>query len=98
MTDPVLLAWPFTVRIGLDGPFVLLAHLRRGSPVVQVSQTVRVGDPVAQGGNSGNSTEPHVHVQVSDRLDWADARGVPLAFVGRDGSVRLPRNGEIVGA
>ena len=27
-------------------------------------------------GNSGNSTEPHVHVQVSDRIDWDRAKVV----------------------
>ena len=40
--------------------------------------------------NSGNSTEPHVHVQVTDSTDWQRARGVPLAFRGRDGTVWVP--------
>ena len=38
------------------------------------------GQPLGSCGNSGNSTQPHVHVQVTDTLDFATARGVPMAF------------------
>jgi murein DD-endopeptidase MepM/ murein hydrolase activator NlpD len=38
------------------------------------------GQPLGSCGNSGNSTQPHVHVQVMDGLDVATARGVPMAF------------------
>ena len=62
------------------GAFVALAHLRTGSIRVAVGQAVSAGQPVAECGNSGNSTQPHVHVQVMDSLDLAVARGVPMAF------------------
>src|SRR5690606_3865299 len=52
------------------GHVVLLAHLRRGSLRVHPGRRVSAGDVVGECGNSGNSTEPHVHVQVSDRVDW----------------------------
>jgi murein DD-endopeptidase MepM/ murein hydrolase activator NlpD len=39
-----------------------------------------VGAPVGACGNSGNSTEPHVHLQVTDSLAWESAVGLPLAF------------------
>lgn len=68
------------VAVSEQGPFVLLAHLRRHSVQVTVGQTVRRGDAVGACGNSGNSTEPHVHVQVTDSLDWSRAQGLPLAF------------------
>ena len=38
------------------------------------------GQHVADCGNSGNATQPHVHVQVMDHQDPAVARGLPLAF------------------
>ena len=84
------------IAVADGGPFVLLAHLRQGSALVGVGDTVRVGQPVGECGNSGNSTEPHIHVQVSDALAGVGARGVPLAFRGDDGAVRVPGEGEIV--
>ena len=84
------------IAIGANGPFVLLAHLQRGSVQVQPGQLVSVGDPVARCGNSGNSTEPHVHLQVTDTTDWANAHGLPFAFRGENGPAWLPTNSEIV--
>lgn len=84
------------IAVSAAGPFVLLAHLQRGSVQVEPGQRVRVGDPVGRCGNSGNSTEPHVHLQVSDSTDWTRARGLPFRFRRGDGSAWLPANGEIV--
>lgn len=74
-----------------DGPVVALCHLQRGSVEVRVGQRVQAGETLGRCGNSGNSTEPHVHVQAMDRLDVAHASAVPITFAGH-----LPRNGEIV--
>jgi murein DD-endopeptidase MepM/ murein hydrolase activator NlpD len=74
-------------------PAVLVArcHLRRGSITVTTGQSVTTGQPVGGCGNSGNSTEPHLHVQAVDRPDLTTARGLPIVF--GDG---LPRNGQVV--
>jgi len=84
------------IAIGSDGPFVLLAHLQHGSVHVQPGEPVTVGVPVARCGNSGNSTEPHLHLQVSDSTDWTSARGLPFAFGRKDGSAWVPANSKIV--
>lgn len=68
------------VALEPGGPFVLLAHLRRGSTRVQPGQYVSSGDQLAECGNSGNSTQPHVHVQVTDSIHWPTATGLPIAF------------------
>jgi len=60
--------------------FVALVHLRAGSVRVTVGEEVTTGQPLAECGNSGNSTQPHVHVQVMDRADVATAQGIPIAF------------------
>ena len=60
--------------------FVALVHLRAGSIGVVIGQEVATGQPVANCGNSGNSTQPHVHVQVMDSPDLSIARGIPMAF------------------
>lgn len=68
------------LALGPGGPFVLLAHLRRGSLRVQAGQSVRSGEQLGECGNSGNSTQPHVHVQVTDSTHWPTAQGLPMAF------------------
>ena len=62
-----------------DGRFVLLAHLRSGSVTVAEGDRVRAGQPIAAVGNSGNSTEPHLHLQVQTGPDLLDRDG---RFVG----------------
>jgi hypothetical protein len=68
------------LALGTGGPFVLMAHLRRGSLCVRPGEAVRSGDRLGECGNSGNSTQPHVHVQVTDSTHWPTAKGLPLAF------------------
>jgi murein DD-endopeptidase MepM/ murein hydrolase activator NlpD len=60
--------------------YIALVHLRAGSLRVGVGDAVTAGHPVAECGNSGNSTQPHVHVQVMDSLDLSVARGLPMVF------------------
>ena len=76
-----------------DGPVVAVCHLQRGSVRVRLGQGVRVGEVLGRCGNSGNSTEPHVHLQALDQADAGHARPVPITFGGR-----LPRNGQVVEA
>jgi hypothetical protein len=89
------------------GAYVLLAHLRGQSLRVGVGDPVAAGQELAECGNSGNSTQPHVHLQVMDGPDPATARGLPMAFLAyrcrprRAGPARqveqgLPDDGDIV--
>jgi hypothetical protein len=68
------------LAIGGGGAFVALVHLRAGSVRVTVGDEVTAGQPLGECGNSGNSTQPHVHVQIMDGPDPARARGLPVAF------------------
>ena len=63
-----------------SGTFLALVHLRAGSLSVAAGDRVVTGQPIAACGNSGNSTQPHLHVQVMDSPDLSVAQGVPLAF------------------
>lgn len=65
-----------------DRTYVALVHLRAGSIGVDVGDRVLAGQQLAECGSSGNSTQPHLHVQVMDSLDLSVARGVPVTFRG----------------
>ncbi|MEV7089373.1 M23 family metallopeptidase [Streptomyces sp. NPDC093085] len=59
---------------------VALAHFRCGSLRVSVGQRVDAGQVLGECGNSGNSTQPHIHMQAMDRTDLSSAQGLPLLF------------------
>lgn len=77
-----------------DGNYALLAHLRRDSITVRTGQQVRAGDLVAACGNSGNSSEPHLHLQVMEHRRPMVAAGVPICFTDPGGApIAVPGNG-----
>lgn len=60
--------------------YVLFAHLRAGSIRVRLHQHVTARDVIAQVGNSGQTTAPHLHFQVMDENSPLAAEGVPYLF------------------
>ncbi|GAA1271769.1 hypothetical protein GCM10009609_38620 [Pseudonocardia aurantiaca] len=62
------------------GGYVVLAHLRAGSIRVGVGESVESGQELGACGNSGNSTQPHLHIQIMDSADAFAARGLPMSF------------------
>ncbi|KAA9149956.1 M23 family metallopeptidase [Microbacterium lushaniae] len=73
------------------GVVVAVCHLRRGSVAAARGARVIGGEQVGECGNSGNSTEPHVHVQAMDGTDPSSATALPITFGGR-----LPAGGAVV--
>lgn len=59
---------------------VELAHFMQDSVSVATGDRVAVGDPLGRVGNSGNTTEPHLHVHA---VDPGTGLGVPMTFDGR---------------
>ncbi|MEU3883464.1 M23 family metallopeptidase [Streptomyces californicus] len=72
------------------GTYAVYAHLRRGSLRVRAGDRVRAGQGIGRVGNSGNTTEPHLHFHLMDGPDPDAARGVPFTWRG----VGVPANGE----
>ncbi|MFH9611537.1 M23 family metallopeptidase [Streptomyces sp. NPDC017448] len=72
------------------GVYAVYAHARRGSLRVKPGDRVRAGQEIGRVGNSGNTTEPHLHFHLMDGPDPDDARGVPFMWRG----VGVPADGE----
>jgi murein DD-endopeptidase MepM/ murein hydrolase activator NlpD len=62
------------------GRHVLLAHLARGTVAVRAGDRVRAGAFLGRVGNSGNASEPHLHIHVQDAPRLFTGTGQPLAF------------------
>ncbi|MFJ7082535.1 M23 family metallopeptidase [Streptomyces griseus] len=73
-----------------DSTYAVYAHLQRGSLRVRPGDRVRAGQRLGSVGNSGNTTEPHLHFHLMDGPDPDSARGVPFTWRG----VGVPANGE----
>jgi Peptidase family M23 len=43
---------------------ILLGHFRKGSVRVRAGQPLKTGDAIAEVGNSGNTSEPHLHIHA----------------------------------
>ncbi|MGW0794830.1 M23 family metallopeptidase [Streptomyces sp. NPDC002692] len=68
------------VFIDTGAEIVKLAHLRRGTVTVSAGDLVRAGQVLGEVGNSGNSTEPHLHIHAE-----RDGLGLDLEFTGITG-------------
>jgi hypothetical protein len=84
-----------------ENEYITLAHLKEASILVNEGQHVRQGDILGLCGNSGHSTEPHLHFQLQNSPDLLSGHGAPSYFkrIKVDGQVRSdysPKKGEKV--
>ncbi len=65
---------------------VLLAHMKNGSISVKQGDSVIAGDPIGLIGNSGNTTEPHLHIHArtgGDLESIISGTAVPILYDNR---------------
>ena len=60
--------------------YSVIAHILQNSFSVTVGDKVRRGQSIAKCGNSGNTSEPHVHFQLQDGKSFFLSSGLPIAF------------------
>lgn len=72
-----------------DGTFAAYAHVRRGTAAVREGDRVAAGQVLAEVGNTGNSSMPHLHVQLMDRARTDAASGIPMRWRGIEPTGRL---------
>jgi murein DD-endopeptidase MepM/ murein hydrolase activator NlpD len=63
-----------------NGEYALLAHLRQGSVKVKAGDKVKTGDELGRCGNSGNTSEPHLHFHLQDAPSFGNGEGLPAFF------------------
>jgi len=83
------------------GTYLLLNHLLKGSVDLKVGDLVQVGDYLGQVGNSGTTSEPHLHIhhQVEHPNDVVFptlAQGLPLYFYDHEGQAYMPVRGQVL--
>ena len=61
--------------------FLFIAHLQPGSIVVKAGDRVVAGQLLGRVGNSGFSSEPHVHLHLQDTARRHLAESIPFSFV-----------------
>jgi biotin carboxyl carrier protein len=76
------------VDIG-GGRFAFYAHLQPGSPRVKVGDHVTTGQVLGLVGNTGNSSEPHLHFDICDASSMLACEGLPYAFASFDITSRM---------
>ncbi|MGG0289903.1 M23 family metallopeptidase [Bacillus pacificus] len=87
------------LRLDETGTFLILAHLKKGSINVREGQHVSEGEFLAQVGNSGSSSEPHLHIhhqrQDPSKVSMFLAEGLPLYFQTEKGAM-MPERGTYI--
>lgn len=86
-----------------NGEFFFSAHFKKGSVTVRPGDALKAGDLLGLTGNSGNSSEPHVHYHLQDTANLGKSRGLPAFFMdytadGRPVSRGEPVKGQIIEA
>lgn len=79
-----------------NGEFSFLCHFRQGTVAVKKGDPVKGGDLLGRCGNSGNSSEPHLHYHLQDSADFGQGRGLPAAFRAYLADGKLEERGEPV--
>jgi len=92
-----------------ENAYLLIAHMQPGSVTVEVGDTVEAGQMIGRVGNSGNTSEPHIHVHLQDQPElftfdeagrvtgFTDAVGLPLNFSNYLANGEFVESGEPVG-
>ena len=62
------------------GRYAMYAHLRPHSITVKPGDRVHAGQIIGHVGNTGSSTEPHLHFQLCDAPSFVASNGIPFAI------------------
>lgn len=102
LTNPGMPAGNYILIKHCDGEFSKLCHFKLGSVAVNTGDLVKAGQKLGECGNSGNTSQPHLHYHLQDSevharfvngdIEWL-AKGVKAYF--SDIEVRTKENTEV---
>lgn len=78
-----------------NGEYGFLAHLQQGSVRVAKGDVVRAGQQIGACGNSGNTSEPHLHFHMQTSPTLGQGEGLPAQFTTYRADGVLVRRGEL---
>ncbi len=73
--------------------YLFLCHLQRGSITLREGDSVKEGQPLAKVGNSGNTSEPHLHIHLQSTAADDIGEGIPLYFHNYNSGGKLVERG-----
>ena len=80
-----------------DGTYAIYAHLNWNSIRVRVGEVVERGEYIADSGNTGYSSGPHLHFVVV-RNAGMNMQSVPVTFAGANSASIAPATGKVLTA
>jgi murein DD-endopeptidase MepM/ murein hydrolase activator NlpD len=83
----------FIVILHSDGTTGEYFHLQENGALVSVGDRVSQGQEIANSGNTGHTTMPHLHFAVYRATEWGNTQSIPVRFQGVDGIIARPRRG-----
>lgn len=63
-----------------NGEWSPLSHFKYNSIRVKVGDNIKQGDTLGLCGNTGNTSEPHIHYHLQDNVLLTQAKGIPAQF------------------
>ncbi|WP_285396642.1 M23 family metallopeptidase [Lysinibacillus sp. fls2-241-R2A-57] len=63
-----------------NNEFSMIAHFKKDSILVKSGEIVTAGQLIGKCGNSGNSSEAHIHFQVMDAPDIVNGKSIRILF------------------
>jgi len=63
-----------------DTEYSAIAHIMKDSFTVKIGDQVKQGEIIGKCGNSGNTSEPHIHFQLQNGKSFFFSAGLPIMF------------------
>ncbi len=74
--------------------YLFMAHFQNGTIKVKAGDRVTQGQILGRCGNSGNSSEPHLHIHLQNTPIFGSGKGMPLQFQHYQADGKLVERGE----